>query len=104
MIPSSLSSYLMYEQHHNTLGEIDIKRGSRRDHIKWRENNMTSTGTMDLTMLFIRKLNPDRLFHALWKVRKKIGVFDGTSISKYLNVYYDEIEISGWNRNVLWMI
>ena len=55
---------------------------------------MTSTSTMDLAMLFIEKLNPDRLFHVLQKVRKKTGVFDGTSISKYLNVYYDEREIS----------
>ena len=58
---------------------------------------MASTSTMDPVRLFIEKLNQDQLFHALREVREKIGVFDGTNISKYLNIYYDEMEMSGVN-------
>ena len=58
---------------------------------------MASTSTMDLVRLFIEKLNQDHLCHALREVREKIGVFDGTNISKYLNIYYDEMEMSSVN-------
>ena len=58
---------------------------------------MASTSTMDPVRLFIEKLNQDQLFHALREVREKIGVFDGTNISKYLNIYYDEMEMSSVN-------
>ena len=58
---------------------------------------MASTSTMDPVRLFIEKLNQDQLFNALREVRDKFGVFDGTNISKYLNIYYDEMEISGVN-------
>ena len=58
---------------------------------------MESTSTMDPVRLFIEKLNQDQLCHALRDVREKIGVFDGTNISKYLNIYYDEMEMSGVN-------
>ena len=58
---------------------------------------MESTSTMDPVMLFIEKLNQDRLFHALREVREKIGMFDGTNISKYVNIYYDEIDMSSVN-------
>ena len=52
---------------------------------------------MDPVRLFIEKLNQDKLFHALREVWEKIGVFDGKNISKYLNIYYDEMEMSGVN-------
>ena len=55
---------------------------------------MASTRTMDPVRLFIEKLNQNQLFDALREVREKIGVFDGTNISKYLNIYYDEMEMS----------
>ena len=58
---------------------------------------MASTSTMDPVRLFIEKLNQDQLFNALQEVREKIGVFDGTNISKYLNIYYDAMEMSGVN-------
>ena len=58
---------------------------------------MASTSTMDPVRLFIEKLNQDQLCHALREVREKIGVFEGTNISKYLNIYYDEMEMSGVN-------
>ena len=58
---------------------------------------MASTSTIDPVRLFIEKLNQDQLCHALREVREKIGVFDGTRISKYLNIYYDEMEMSGVN-------
>ena len=40
---------------------------------------------MDPVRLFIEKLNQDQLFNALREVREKIGVFDGTNISKYFH-------------------
>ena len=52
---------------------------------------MASTSIIDPVMLFIEKMNQDQL------IREKIGVFDGTNISKYFNIYYDEIEMSGVN-------
>ena len=55
---------------------------------------MASTSTMEPVRLFIEKLNPAQLFHALWEVQEEIGVFDETNILKYVTIYYDEMEMS----------
>ena len=58
---------------------------------------MATSGTIDLVRLFIEKMNQDQILQALHGVRENVGMFNGTNISKYLKVYYNEMEVLGVN-------